>query len=51
MFINQINAFLPQYQNIVREDFLMMLRGMHQDDFFELKFEKDFLLTLILIRF
>ena len=51
MFINQITAFLPQYQNREKEDFLIMLRSVHRDSFFELKLEKDFLLTLILIKF
>jgi predicted nucleotidyltransferase component of viral defense system len=51
MFIDQITAFLPQYQNREKEDFLIMLRSVHRDSFFELKLEKDFLLTLILIKF
>ena len=51
MFINQITTFLPQYQNREKEDFLIMLRSVHRDSFFELKLEKDFLLTLILIKF
>ena len=51
MFIDRIATFLPQYQNRMKEDFLIMLRSVNSDSFFELKLEKDFLLTIILIKF
>ena len=51
MFIDRIATFLPQYQNRMKEDFLIMLRSVNSDSFFELKLEKDFVLTIILIKF
>ncbi len=51
MFIDNIQAFLPQYKNFEKEKFLRILSRSNTRDFDPFKFEKDFILTLILIRF
>jgi hypothetical protein len=51
MFISKINTFLSQYGDISREHFLKILLLSNTKKFDRFKFEKDFLLTLILIRF
>lgn len=51
MFIEKINTFLPQYKDLTKEDFLSILWYSNRKSFLELKLEKDFLLTLILIKF
>lgn len=51
MFIENISAFLPKYGNITKEKFLTVLRHSNRQNFIETKLEKDFLLTLILIKF
>jgi len=51
MYIEKIRAFLPQYQNITKEDFILILKKSNTDWFDEFKLEKDFLLTLILSKF
>lgn len=51
MFIDHINEFLPQYQNLSKEEFLAILKKSNTGKFDEYKLEKDFLLTLILIKF
>ncbi|MDP2103450.1 MAG: nucleotidyl transferase AbiEii/AbiGii toxin family protein [Candidatus Gracilibacteria bacterium] len=51
MFISQIFNFLERYQNIEKEKFLEILSISNTQAFQPFKFEKDFLLTLILIKF
>ncbi len=51
MFINKIHIFLPQYEDITIEQFLEILEISNTRKFDRFKFEKDFLLTLILIKF
>ncbi|MDD3262584.1 MAG: nucleotidyl transferase AbiEii/AbiGii toxin family protein [Candidatus Absconditabacteria bacterium] len=51
MFIDYINDFLPKYQNLSKEEFLSILKKSNTGKFDEYKLEKDFLLTLILIKF
>lgn len=51
MFIEHINEFLPQYANLSKEEFLSILKKSNTGKFDEYKLEKDFLLTLILIKF
>ncbi len=51
MFINQIVLFLEKYQNIEKQQFLDILSTSNIHGFEPFKFEKDFLLTLILIKF
>lgn len=50
MYIKKINNFLKEYSNLSKEDFLNILKKSNKD--FPLdKVEKDFLLTIILIKF
>ena len=50
MFVDKINKFLPEYENIERDYFLNLLEWSNV--WFDIyKLEKDFLLTLILIKF
>jgi hypothetical protein len=51
MFIEGINDFLADYQNFSKENFLDTLKISNKLDFNIYKLEKDFLLTLILIKF
>lgn len=51
MFIENIQTFLPQYENFGKEKFLRILSWSNTRDFDSFKFEKDFILTLILIKF
>ena len=51
MYIANIQTFLPLYQNFEKEKFLAILDRSNTRDFDPFKFEKDFLLTLILIKF
>lgn len=51
MFISQIVLFLEKYQNIEKQQFLDILSTSNIHRFEPFKFEKDFLLTLILIKF
>lgn len=51
MFIKNIKKFLPNYENISEKEFLEILKISNKKDFNQFKFEKDFLLTLILIKF
>ena len=51
MYIENIQSFLPLYQNFEKEKFLAILDRSNTQDFDPFKFEKDFLLTLILIKF
>jgi hypothetical protein len=51
MFIDNILTFLPQYKNFEKEKFLRILSRSNTQDFDPFKFEKDFILTLILIKF
>ena len=51
MFIKNISTFLNQYENIELKRFLQILETSNTKNFNTLKFEKDFLLTLILIKF
>lgn len=51
MFIKKINKYLPQYKNIEKQDFLNILDISNNRKFDLYKLEKDFLLTLILIKF
>ncbi len=51
MFIEHIHTFLPKYTNLSKEQFLTLLKKSNTDNFDLYKLEKDFLLTLILIKF
>lgn len=51
MYINKINDFLKNYNNIEKQDFLDILNFSNKQNFNIYKFEKDFLLTLVLIKF
>ncbi len=51
MFIEKIRAFLPEYGNFTVEEFLEMLEISNVRKFDRFKFEKDFLLSLVLIKF
>ncbi|EKD44166.1 MAG: hypothetical protein ACD_71C00222G0025 [uncultured bacterium (gcode 4)] len=51
MFIDRIQNFLPAYQNRELQSFLKLLNVSNAQKFDILKLEKDFLLTLILIKF
>lgn len=51
MFIEKIESFILKYQNIKSHDFLDILDVANTQNFNLFKLEKDFLLTLVLIRF
>ena len=51
MYIEKIHDFLPKYENISRERYMNILKWANILEFDEFKMEKDFLLTLILVRF
>ncbi len=51
MFIDKISLFHPAYSNLSREVFFGVISDANKDRFNIYKMEKDFLLTLILIRF
>lgn len=50
MYIKKIKTFLPDYENLEKEVFLWMLDISNKKSFESMKLEKDFLLTLILIK-
>ena len=51
MYIGKINDFLWNYKNFEIKDFIQILEYSNTKKFDKSKFEKDFLLTLILIKF
>jgi hypothetical protein len=51
MYIEQINNFLDKYENFNRKDFLLLLAKSNKKKFIISKLEKDFLLTIVLIKF
>jgi inorganic pyrophosphatase len=51
MYIEKINDFLEKYKNIKKEEFLKIINISNKNEFNIYKYEKDFLLTLILIKF
>lgn len=51
MYIGKINAFLAKYKNYEIKDFIQILEYSNTKKFEKSKFEKDFLLTLILVKF
>lgn len=51
MYIERINTFLEKYKNLKKEEFIKIINLSNEKGFDIYKFEKDFLLTLILIRF
>lgn len=51
MYIEKINKFLSDYEKISKKDFLLLLKNSNEKWFILPKLEKDFLLTLILIKF
>lgn len=51
MYIEKINNFLEKYKNLKKEEYVKMLNISNEKVFDIYKFEKDFLLTLILIKF
>jgi len=51
MFINKIKDFLPSYDNFSKEKFEQIIKISNLHWFNPLKLEKDFILTLILIKF
>jgi len=50
MYLEKITQFLPQYQNLDPIKFLAILETSNTKIFDQFKLEKDFLLTLILIK-
>ena len=50
MFIRKISKFLEGYDDITKSQFMKIL-SWNNPGFDDYKFEKDFLLTLILIKF
>lgn len=51
MYITKISDFLANYKNYEIKDFIQILEHSNTKKFDKSKFEKDFLLTLILIKF
>jgi len=51
MYIEKISKFLSNYENFSKKDFLLLLKNSNEKQFVLPKLEKDFLLTLILIKF
>lgn len=51
MYYGNINAFLPWYQNRTKEELASIIEQASSDLGLIYKYEKDFLLTLILIKF
>ncbi len=51
MYIENIKKFYPKYENISREKYIKILEWANIKEFDEFKLEKDFLLSLILIKF
>ncbi len=51
MYLNNIQTFLPNYPNMDQGDFITMIQGLGNGPGLAYKYEKDFILTLILIRF
>jgi len=51
MYIEKINKFLPNHQNINKDDFILILNKSNKENFDIFKLEKDFLLTMLLIKF
>ena len=51
MYIEKIKYFLQNYENINKKDFLEILNNANFWNFRLMKLEKDFLLTLVLIKF
>lgn len=51
MYIEKISTFLPKYPNMNQGDFITMIQSLGNLPGLAYKYEKDFLLTLILIRF
>ena len=51
MYIEKIHNFFPKYQNIALWKYIYILQWANTKNFDDHKMEKDFLLTLILMRF
>ncbi len=51
MYIEKIEKFLEKYENLDKKDFLLILKNSNNKQFILSKLEKDFLLTIILIKF
>lgn len=51
MYIEKISDFLKDYQNIKKDEFIKIINLSNKKEFDIYKYEKDFLLTLILIKF
>ena len=51
MYIEKINDFLKNYENIDKNTFLKVLNNSNKQNFKLSKLEKDFLLTLTLMKF
>jgi hypothetical protein len=51
MYIEKISYFLKDYQNIKKDEFIKIINLSNKKEFDIYKYEKDFLLTLILIKF
>ncbi len=51
MYLYNIQTFLPKYPNMNQSDFITMIQGLGNRPWLAYKYEKDFILTLILIRF
>lgn len=51
MYISKISKFLNQYKNIKKKEFINILKWWNTVWFDDYKLEKDFILTMILIKF
>ena len=51
MYINNISRFLPKYTNYERNELLSIFKFANTKGFVDMKIEKDFILTLILMKF
>jgi hypothetical protein len=51
MYIEKISFFLEKYQNMKKDEFIKIINISNKKEFNIYKFEKDFLLTIILIKF
>lgn len=51
MYIEKISDFLWNYENIKKDEFIKIINLSNKKEFDIYKYEKDFLLTLILIKF
>jgi hypothetical protein len=51
MYLDKIQSFLPACRNIGKDNFVTMIQSLAKRPGLGYKYEKDFLLTLMLVRF